>query len=322
MMKPGCFLALMTISVASLPLQPALALAQHERPFLGAYFAPTPGCPSSDAFQALLRAEAARSWTSEPDWQFSVRIVQQDGLYAGTLTPATGGVRTITAARCDDVTAALAVIIAVLEPSSPAPAEQVLRPADAPPPPPRRVDIVQPNEHGLGNAGERSRSQWRVGARGLSSTHPSWGSPNVGGLGVVSLELPWGFRKMMFEVGAGMAKGTGPEPPAITYLIFDTQACLLDLPIGNSGISVLGCLRLAGARYSAWQKQNPTVASPLVNSDGAAFWSGASARLRYQTPTRLFVEGNVDAMYGTVSRSENSTPGWFGVGLGVGVQIW
>ncbi len=126
---------------------------------------------------------------------------------------------------------------------------------------------------------------------------------------------------MMFEVGAGVSKATGPEPPAITYLIFDTQACPLDLAIGNSGISVLGCLHLAAARYNAWQKQDPSAASPLVNSDGTAFWSGASARLRYQTPMRLFVEGNVDAMYGTVSRSENSTPGWFGVGLGVGVQI-
>ncbi len=322
MTSPQCFLALMTISVASLLLQPRLALAQDERPLLGEYVAPSPACPSSDAFQALVRAEGARSGTLEPDWRFSVRVVQQDGLYAGTLTPATGGVRTVTATRCEDVTAALAVIIAVVDPSSPAPDEQLRRPADAPPPLSRQVDLVQANEHGPGHAGERSRSQWRVGARGVASTHPSWGSPNAGGLGVVSLELPWGFRKMMFEVGAGVSKAMGPEPPAITYLIFDTQACPLDLPIGNSGISVLGCLHLAAARYTAWQKQDPSAASPLVNSDGTAFWSGASARLRYQTPMRLFVEGNVDAMYGTVSRNENSSPGWFGVGLGVGVQIW
>jgi hypothetical protein len=311
----------MTISAASLSLQPSLALAQKERLLIGEYVAPTRGCPSSDAFQALLRAEIARFRTSELEWQFSVRIVQQGDLYAGTLTPATGGVRTITATRCDDVTAALAVIIAVAEPSTPPPDELLLRPADTPPLPPRQVDLVQPHEHGPGRASEQS--QWRVGARVLASTHPSWSSPNLGGLGVVSLELPWGFRhKMMFEVGAGMSKGMGPEPPAITYLILDTQACLLDLPLGNSGISVLGCLRLAGAQYTAWQRETPNVASPLVNSDGAAFWVGASARLRYQTPMRFFLEGNVDAMYGTVTRSESSAPGWFGVGFGVGVQIW
>jgi hypothetical protein len=77
------------------------------------YVAPTPDCVSNDAFQALVKAEIARFSSSDRNRRLSVRIVQHDGLYAGTLTTETGAVRTIAAARCADVTAALAVIIAV-----------------------------------------------------------------------------------------------------------------------------------------------------------------------------------------------------------------
>jgi hypothetical protein len=263
-----------------------------------------------------------------------VRIVRRDGLYAGTLTTEADHVRTITATRCDDVTSALAVIIAVAEPSGPPPEERPIPPAAAPPPPPTPVQLELPetNERALDLGGKASRLVWRLGARGFASTHPSWAYPNLGGMGVASLELPWGFRKMMFEVGAGMSQHDGSAPligsdmslpTSISYFILDTQACLLDLPIENTGISVLGCLRLAGATFTTkgnFLLSPPHTTNPM-DSRGGAFWSGASARLRWQTSTRLFVEGNVDAMYGSVSGGEDNTPGWLGFGLGVGFQI-
>src|ERR1700722_648447 len=92
----------------------ALALArpswaQDDRPVIVEYVAPSPECASNDAFRALLQAEIARTTGPHPAWRFSVRIRREDNAYEGTLTTETG-VRTVRAARCDDVTAALAVI--------------------------------------------------------------------------------------------------------------------------------------------------------------------------------------------------------------------
>ena len=146
---------------------------------------------------------------------------------------------------------------------------------------------------------------------------------DVGGLGAVSLELPWGLRKMMFEVGGGMSTVIGGSPWATTYLILDTQACLLDLPIGSTGLSVLGCLRLDGAEFRSSRVGGPPPAAGVAfpTNNGGAFWTGASARLRWQSPVRVFVEGNVDGMYGTVSAGEDNEPAWVAVGLGVGLRI-
>jgi hypothetical protein len=316
-MKLHSFFALAAVSFASLTLPPAFALAQDESVASLGYVAPTPDCIPNDAFQALVKAEIARFPSSDRDRRLSVRIVRQDGLYAGTLTTETGAVRTITAARCEDVTAALAVIIAVAEPSGAAP-------ADTPSPPAKRsaqVDLARPSEPDREPAGSDSGLEWRIGARGFTQTHPSWNA-NIGGLGAVSLELPWGFRNMMFEVGGGMSTDFGRSPWATTYLILDTQACLLDLPIASTGLSVLGCLRLDGAEFRSQQVGGPPVpgvARPINN--GGAFWTGASVRLRWQSPERVFVEGNVDGIYGTVSAGEDSRPGWVAVGLGVGLRI-
>src|ERR1035438_2731631 len=97
-MKLHSFFALTAVSFASLPLRPAFALAQGEAPASLEYVAPTPDCVSNDACQALIKAEIARFPSSDRDRRLSVRIVQQDGLYAGTLTTGTGAGRTITAA--------------------------------------------------------------------------------------------------------------------------------------------------------------------------------------------------------------------------------
>jgi hypothetical protein len=186
--------------------------------------------------------------------------------------------------------------------------------------------LSQPNEPDRERQGSASGLEWRVGARGFASTHGADGlalGANAGALGVVSLELPWGFDKMMFEVGAGMSTEIGGSPVDLTYLILDTQACLLDLPIGDTGLSVLGCLRLDGAEFRSSRVGGPPppagVSFPTTN--GGAFWTGASARPRWQSPVRLFVEGNVDGMYGTVSAGEDNNPAWFAIGLGVGLRI-
>jgi hypothetical protein len=130
---------------------------------------------------------------------------------------------------------------------------------------------------------------------------------------------------MMFEVGGGMSTTMFAAPPVdTTYLILDTQACLLDLPIGSTGLSVLGCLRLDGAEFRAARvggnPPGPGSAWPPPTT-GGAFWTGASARLRWQSLVGVFVEGNVDGMYGTVSAGEDNNPAWFAVGLGVGLRI-
>jgi hypothetical protein len=320
-MKLHSFFALAAVSFASLPLRPAFALGRGESPASLEYVAPALDCVSNDAFQALVKAEIALFPSSDRGRRLSVRIVQKDGLYAGTLTTETSAVRTITAARCDDVTTALAVIIAVAEPPDAAPT--------APPSPPAdrhaQVDLSQPNEPDRERQGSASSLEWRVGARGFASTH-SWGTTsslgtNAGALGVVSLELPWGFDKMMFEVGAGMSTQIGGAPWDLTYLILDTQACLLDLPIGDTGLSVLGCLRLDGASFRSLRVGGPAGFGVVAPTNGGAFWTGVSARLRWQSPVGLFVEGNVDGMYGTVSAGEDNDPAWFAVGLGVGLRI-
>jgi hypothetical protein len=137
-MKLHIFFAFAAVSFAALPLRPAIALAQGEAPASLEYVAPTPDCVSNDTFQGLVKAETARFPSSDRDGRLSVRIVQQDGLYAGTLTTETGAGRTITAARCDDVTSALAVIIAVAEPPNIAPSP----PADGH----AQVELSQPNQ--------------------------------------------------------------------------------------------------------------------------------------------------------------------------------
>jgi hypothetical protein len=284
----------------------ASAWAQQERPVVVGYEAP-PECASAEAFQVLLAIEIARSPNPDRPWRFSVVIRRQADSYAGTLTTESG-VRTVTATRCDDVTAALALIVAMAEPATEAPPP----PPSAPPvplevaPAPRAVDSwragVVPDR-----SVERPQLEWRVGARALASNH-GIDSAMLGGLGFFSVELPWGFRKMLFEVGTGAFSG-----PQLTYLFVDTQACLVDLPIAQTGLSALGCLRVAGASFKS--------SLDGFTSDGGALWVGGGVRLRWQAQFGLFLEGNVDAVYGTVSSGETTTPGWFDGGASVGYRF-
>jgi hypothetical protein len=320
-MKLRFLFALLTTWVAFLALAPS-ARAQGERPILVEYSAPTPDCASSEAFQKLLRAETARSSDVEHAWRFALRIrLIPDGRYEGTLTTETG-VRQVTASRCDEVTASLAVITAMAEPSPdvPTPTTPPAGPAPAPAPPLPAPAAIP--------ADDASRVNWRVGARGFVTDHPSWGTPNPGVMGFASVEGPWGFHAMMFEggIGASFAHGSTPNelgpllPSAspvqsrLAFVFLDTQACLLDVPIGESGFSVLGCLRVAGGGFFG----SGGAVYPAV---GVVVWGGLGTRLRWQSPIRLFFEVNFDAMVGTISDDVDTRPWWLEGGASLGFQI-
>ncbi|HXN31694.1 MAG TPA: hypothetical protein VN894_07535 [Polyangiaceae bacterium] len=334
-MKLRFLFGLLTPSLAFLALAPS-ARAQGDRPILVEYSAPTPECASSEAFQTRLRAEMAPSSDVEHAWRFALRIRRiPDGRYEGTLTTETG-VRQVTASRCDEVTASLAVIIAMAErsvdvpaPSTPppAPAPTPLAPAAVPAPasPAPRAESPPATDRKLDSSDNASPAKWRVGARGFATNHPSWGTPNPGLMGFASVEVPWGFHAMMFEGGIGASFAHGSTPPEfgparlvptsvqsnLTFVIVDTEACLLDVPIGESGFSVLGCLRVAGGTFSG----------SVYPSIGLVLWGGLGTRLRWQSPTRLFLEVNFDAMYGTISDAADDSPGWFEGGASLGVQL-
>ncbi len=97
---------------------------------------------------------------------------------------------------------------------------------------------------------------------------------------------------------------------SIQYYLVDTQGCPIDLSLGGSGVSVLGCLRLAGGMYNLNHELT-----------GGAFWTGAGARLRWQTSIRIFMELDVDGVVGTVSSGESEHPAWVAVGLGAGLRL-
>jgi hypothetical protein len=321
------FVGLMIALFASFSFE-SPALAQRERPVIVEYIAPTPECASSEAFQLLLAAEIARSPNPDRTWRFSVLVRRQGEFYEGTLTTETG-VRKVTATRCDDVTAALALIVAMAEPEPDAPAptppadEPALAPQPAAPPAPARTRPVVsslPTDRTPAREDGASRLEWRFGIRGMASSH-GMDSPTLGGLAFGSVELPWGFRKMMFEVGVGTFSdtfaGVGPvssPSPGITYYMVDTQSCLLDLPIENTGLSVLGCIRVAGASFK-------TSLNGTKEGNGGALWFGAGVRLRWQSRFSLFFEVNADGVYGTVSSGEDNNPGWFDAGASVGFML-
>jgi hypothetical protein len=168
-----------------------------------------------------------------------------------------------------------------------------------------------------------SALEWRLGAKAIVSNHGGNGLYEMGGgMGALSVELPWGLSKTLFELSAGtMVNLTGPggalAPVPATYQrydILDTQACLLDLPIRTTGLTVLGCLRVAGAIFH-------TTFGGAGTSSGGAFWPGGGLRLRWQSPVAVFVEVEADAVYGTVSGGESVTAGWADMTATAGVRL-
>ena len=87
-----------------------------ELPVIVTYVAP-PECATASAFQVLVRVEVNRTPNPERPWRFSVAIRHEDDFVGSLKTEA--GVREIRAATCDELTAALATIIAVAQPQLP-----------------------------------------------------------------------------------------------------------------------------------------------------------------------------------------------------------
>jgi hypothetical protein len=146
-------------------------------------------------------------------------------------------------------------------------------------------------------------------------------------MGVLSIEVPWGLQKTMFEVGLGAmtSTATGLYVPAygsqqlggtvtshLTYLVLDTQTCLLDFSLG-AGFSALGCLRVAAGSFHVSQAQE--------SNGGGALWFGVGGRLRWQSPQSLYFEAELGADYGTVSGGEDTRPGWGNAAASVGFQL-
>jgi len=295
----------------------APAMARGDTPVVVAYVAPDE-CASIDAFQVLVATEIARRPAADRTWRWSVRVRRErDGTYEGTVT-SEDVERTAASTSCDDVTAALAKVIADGEPG----------PLPLPPPPPAPCTAppaphVEPPEPDRGPR-PASRAEWRLGGRGELSNHgfnatpygsPLGAAPVTGGLATLSLEVPGGFHKLEFELGAGRLASSGNAP--LTYTVVDTQACLVDVALGDGGFSALGCLRLAGAAFSA-----PFVLEGVtLPQNGGALWAGAGGRLRWQARMGIFVEASFMAMYGTVSGGESTTPGWVDAGLGAGFRL-
>jgi hypothetical protein len=291
------------------------ASAQGDRPVMVEYDAPAE-CASSEAFQRLLQTQIARFPDPDRTWRWTVRIHREGAVYEGAVT-SEAGVRSTRACRCDDVTAAVALLIAGGDPEVSPPQEPLVcaPPAPAPAVAPSSVDLAPPPPEPQPVA--PSRPEWRLGARGEYTNHGAGPSTTVAGaMATLSLEIPGGFSKMMFEVAAGRLSSTDGDAP-LTYTVLDTQTCLVDWPLG-SGLSVLGCLRVAGAAFSAAPYSYGGVQYP---QNGGALWGGVGGRVRWQVPFGLFVEASLTGMYGTVSGGESTQPAWYDAALSAGFRL-
>jgi hypothetical protein len=312
------WLAGATALLASLSFQVSAA-AQVVQPLTVEYDAPAE-CASSLAFQKLLQAQIARFPEAQRTWRWAVRIHRQHGVYQGTLT-SESGVQTTRACRCDDVAAAVALLIAEGEEATPSTEEPLpcAAPRPAPvaaptsiEPPPAAAAPPPPVDRGVDHP---SHPEWRVGARAEFTNH-GLDSTVAGGMAVLSLEIPGGFGKLMFEIGGGKLTSTDGASP-LSYTVLDTQTCLLDVPLGDTGLSFLGCVRVAGAAFTA-APFYPYGGGAPIPQNGGALWGGVGARIRWQIPFGLFAEASLTGMYGTVSGGESTQPAWYDGALGAG----
>jgi hypothetical protein len=299
-----------------------MASARADNPVVVEYVAPEE-CASNDAFHALLSAQIAQTTNPDRPWRFAVHI-RHDGDYVGTLKTETGS-RELRAPTCDEVTGALSLVIAMAQPDLPAPPKPIA--VAAPPPPPSVVvaappSIVQPaRDRATPQEKEKDKTTWRVGGRfehwGDSSQLAFDGAFVAGGV-----EVPWGFPKMHFELGAGamtgkvvnlinyMGIGNSYPPTQAVMGLLDAQACPIDLPLGKIGVDVMGCGRLmAGVAFGITES---------FGGPALAAWAGGGGRIRWQSPWKVFIAAHFDGLYGT--RIEGVSALWdFGGSLGVGI---
>lgn len=258
-----------------------------DSPVVVAYTAP-PECASAEAFHALLAAEISRTPNADRPWRFSITI-RHEGDYVGTLETEMS-TRELRAPTCDDVTAALALVIATAEPSLPPPPRSAPPPPPPPPAPPRAIAAPSAVEPDRGPPPTREKAAWRLGVR-----FQNWSKENPlttnGATVVASVEPVWGRYRMMLEAGVGVFytqylgtvwDATDPSEPIRAYwAVVDTQVCPLDVAVGKTGLSLLGCGRLGAGMV---QLKNYAGADPLMG------WAGAGGRLRWQSPWAFYVE--------------------------------
>jgi hypothetical protein len=299
-----------------------VAADEANDPVVVQYVAP-PECAPSGAFHALVAADVARAGNPDRSWRFWATISQRDSEYVGTLETETGK-RELSAPTCDQLTEAMAFVIATAESPVPLPAlaAQEPPPAAAAPPPalaptyagplPSVADVTR-------TAAEKVAppSAWRMGAR-----WEHWadgGQIALNGLFLnAGVDEPRGFPKMHFEIGLGGLYYARPpiahDPlggmPAWLGLL-DAQACPLDLPIRSTGLELLGCGRI-NVGISKGVHNN-------TNGDyGPAGWVGGGARLRWQSSSALYVEVHFDGLYG--QRIDN-VPALLDFGGGLGLRL-
>jgi hypothetical protein len=304
-MKLG-FLAAAAIAPLTFFASERVAAAEEPRPIKIEYFAPPPPeCASVEAFRERVSAEVAREPRARTDWQFTARISRVGGGYRGyrgTLATASAA-RDVAAPTCDETAAALARLIAADEPDAAPATLTEATTADETAPSPKRGP----------------HTELRIGARAQAWTHgtPGFagGAPmSYGGAAVVSGELPRGiFHKTLLEGAGGVMVSTAPGQH-LTYFVVDLQVCPIDVSFGESGVSLLGCNRLAGAWFQS-------MSNLYGYEPGGALWFGTGARLRWQSGSPLFVELHANFVYGTVSGPEVPDPAWFDSGAMVGARL-
>ncbi len=283
--------------------------ARADLPVIIEYSAP-PECASTEAFDALVRAQLAPHVRS---WRFVVTVRRESDWVATIESSST--TRELHAASCDDVVAAAALVIATAAPEAPHDATPPPPPPLPPPPPeiaPIRIQGPDPDRV----VPSPNAPVWRLAARAQDWTNLAWLNALGGGL-ALSVEPKWSSYRMLLELGLDVLESDFSTPgetfprATLTWGVLDFQACPLDLALGKTGLSILGCARLAGA-----VNRDSTAAST-----SGAFFLGAGGRLRWQTPTPLFVEAHANGVYGTQSSPLSGSPAWLDLGASVGLRL-
>jgi len=149
----------MLVAAAALVTHASPALADDE--VVELHYSAPPECPDRDAVLAQIRERTpAVRFEDHAPRTFEIVITVHDGGFTGTLTVEAGADKQLTAARCDDLVSALALVTAlaidptaaVTVPSRPPPPPPPAPPPPAPPPPPRREPLVQSLDATLGVA--------------------------------------------------------------------------------------------------------------------------------------------------------------------------
>jgi len=319
-------LGLTVLSVLAWVGMVGVARADDTLPVVVEYVAP-PECAPTEAFHALLQAQIARMPNPDRPWRFSVTVRSNEGSdYEGTLA-FESGTRILHAGTCDDLVAALTFVIAMATPAPTAlPPPAVVENPPAPlhdlviqgPPPAAMV-----RDRDRADAPVENETRWRLGVRMQDWTNGAWLSA-IGPSAVASVEPQWGSYRMMFELGVGVLvssftpvvnyyqypNGTQFVQNTITWGVLDFQTCPLDLALGRTGLSVLGCGRFAAA-----------INHDTTGESSGAIWVGAGGRLRWQTPLRVYIEAHANGLWGTQSGPLYGSPGWMDFGGAIGVRI-